>query len=158
MKKNENLNFPFFIENISNNETITIIFDPFLLILEYLEFRDKIKLLLISKKFKKNLKKFFYKKIKINEKINEKFLNFIKKNSNEIKICNFNLKLKEDENFENCLKILKNLEEIIFGDRFNQKINNFNFQNNLVKIEFGDGFNQKIEMKLPNSLKILIFG
>ena len=46
MKKNENLNFPFFNENITNNKKIiTIIFDPFLLILEYLEFKDKIKFL-----------------------------------------------------------------------------------------------------------------
>ena len=53
--------------------------------------------------------------------------------------------------------IPKNVTHIIFGNNFNQKMDNF-IPNNVTHIFIGNNFNQKIKNSIPNQVTHLIFG
>ncbi len=91
--------------------------------------------------------------------IKYKFLNDFKicKNLKKIKI-GFS---KEKYNYEiskfNLIEIPEIIEELEFGDDFNQDLNTINFLQNLKKLIFGFYFNFNID-DLPNSIEYLILG
>jgi hypothetical protein len=113
------------------------------LIIEYLNETDRAIISLINKRLHK---------IELNTNC------YYKKECDEMKLKLLNNRYKNVHVTASSLKYLndnKNIKSIIFGMKFDQKIENL--PNTLTHLTFGNDFNQKIE-NLPNTLTHLTFG